>query len=155
MKIRGAELEVLTSITPNLDLIGSYSYIDARIESGDEADKRGAERAAAAGIAVGQVPPHLARSARCHRRQRRARYIGKSWNGMEVLRTGLNVIRRHSALRPRSWRVRVNASDIADTRNTATCLSFGDCFYGMGRTVLSTVTYRSGGVMSVGELAAA
>ena len=40
MRIRGAELEVITRVTPDLDLIGAYTYLDARVESGDNAGKR-------------------------------------------------------------------------------------------------------------------
>jgi iron complex outermembrane receptor protein len=37
VRIRGAELEVLARVTPDLDLIGAYAYVDARVESGDNA----------------------------------------------------------------------------------------------------------------------
>ena len=58
-----------TSTTPNLDLIGGYSYIDVReIESGEQRRQARRQRAAAPGVAVRQVPPRLARPARCHRR---------------------------------------------------------------------------------------
>ena len=35
-----------------------------------------------------------------------------------------------------------DASNIADKRHVPTCLAHGDRFYGIGRTVLSSLTYR-------------
>jgi iron complex outermembrane receptor protein len=40
------------------------------------------------------------------------------------------------------WRFQVNASNLADKRHVTTCLARGDCFFGIGRTVLSSLTYR-------------
>jgi iron complex outermembrane receptor protein len=142
VRIKGAELEVLTSVTPNLDLIGAYAYTDARIESGDNAGKRvasvpqqqaslwGKYRLASLGLPEVTVGAGV-------------RYIGESWDGIDVLRTPDYtlfdaMVRWDSG----PWRLQFNATNIADTRNIATCLSFGDCFYGMGRTLLSTATYR-------------
>jgi iron complex outermembrane receptor protein len=31
---------------------------------------------------------------------------------------------------------------IADKRHVTTCLARGDCFYGIGRTVLGSLTYK-------------
>ena len=45
-------------------------------------------------------------------------------------------------LRDRSVRFQVNASNLADKRHITTCLARGDCFYGIGRTVLGSATYR-------------
>nr|WP_256570754.1 TonB-dependent receptor [Bradyrhizobium sp. CCGB01] len=40
------------------------------------------------------------------------------------------------------WRLQVNASNLFDKRHLTTCLARGDCFLGIGRTVLGSVTYR-------------
>ena len=40
------------------------------------------------------------------------------------------------------WRLQVNASNLADKRHVTTCLARGDCFFGIGRTVLGSLTYR-------------
>lgn len=40
------------------------------------------------------------------------------------------------------WALQVNATNLADKRHVTTCLARGDCFYGMGRTVIGKVTYR-------------
>lgn len=142
VRIKGLELEVLTSITPNLDLIGAYAYTDARIESGDNAGKRvasvpeqqaslwGKYRLASLGL------PEVTMGAG-------VRYIGPSWDGIDLLRTPDYTLFDAMVRWERGpWRLQFNATNIADTRNIATCLSFGDCFYGMGRTLLSTATYR-------------
>jgi iron complex outermembrane receptor protein len=141
-RIKGAELEVLTSLTPNLDLIGAYAYTDARIESGDNAGKRvasvpqqqaslwGKYRLASLGLPDVTVGAGV-------------RYIGDSWDGIDVLRTpDYTLFDAMVRWDNGPWRLQFNATNIADTRNIATCLSFGDCFYGMGRTLLSTATYR-------------
>jgi iron complex outermembrane receptor protein len=142
VRIKGAELEVLTSVTPNLDLIGAYAYTDARIESGDNAGKRvasvpqqqaslwGKYRLASLGLPEVTVGAGV-------------RYIGESWDGIDVLRTpDYTLFDAMVRWDNGPWRLQFNATNIADTRNIATCLSFGDCFYGMGRTLLSTATYR-------------
>ncbi len=86
VRIRGAELEVLTRVTPDLDLIGAYSYIDARVESGDNAGKH-----------VETVPDHQASLWAKYRLTMfglpgvtvggGVRYIGESWDGADTIRT--------------------------------------------------------------------
>ena len=39
VRIRGAEIEVIGKVTPDLDLIASYSYINAEVERGDNISK--------------------------------------------------------------------------------------------------------------------
>jgi hypothetical protein len=98
VRIKGAELEVLTSVTPNLDLIGAYAYTDARIESGDNAGKRvasvpqqqaslwGKYRLASLGLRDVTVGAGV-------------RYIGESWDGIDTAaHAGLHAVRRHGAL---------------------------------------------------------
>ncbi|MHC2882921.1 outer membrane receptor protein involved in Fe transport [Bradyrhizobium barranii subsp. barranii] len=40
------------------------------------------------------------------------------------------------------WRLQVNASNLFDKRHLTTCRIGGDCFLGIGRTVLGSVTYK-------------
>jgi iron complex outermembrane receptor protein len=40
------------------------------------------------------------------------------------------------------WRFQVNASNLGDKRHITTCLARGHCFFGIGRTVLGSATYR-------------
>jgi outer membrane receptor protein involved in Fe transport len=55
---------------------------------------------------------------------------------------GLYAVRRHDPLREWPRRFQVNASNLADKRHVTTCSRAADCFFGMGRTVLSSLTYR-------------
>src|SRR4029078_11804497 len=40
VRIRGAELEAISRVTPHLDMIGDYPSLNAPVESGDNAGKR-------------------------------------------------------------------------------------------------------------------
>ena len=142
VRIRGAELEVITRVTPDLDLIGAYAYIDARVASGDNAGKR-----------VETVPEHQASLWAKYRLTvlglpgvtvgGGVRYIGESWDGTDTLRTPdytlFDAMIRYDT---GPWRLQVNASNLADKRHVTTCLARGDCFFGIGRTVLGSLTYR-------------
>ena len=142
VRIRGAELEVITRVTPELDLIGAYSYLDARVESGDNAGKH-----------VETVPEHQASLWAKYRLTLLGlpgvtvgggvRYIGRSWDGTDTIRTPDYAL-FDAMIRYENgpWRFQVNATNLADKRHVTTCLARGDCFFGMGRTVLSSLTYR-------------
>ena len=140
--IRGAELELLAHLTPDLDLIGAYSYLDARIESGDNAGKH-----------VETVPMNQASLWAKYRLTAiglpgvsvggGVRYIGDSWDGADVLRTpDYTLFDAMIRYETGPWRLQVNASNLADKRHVTTCLARGDCFYGIGRTVLGSATYK-------------
>ena len=142
VRIRGAELEVITRVTPDLDLIGAYAYVDARVESGDNAGKR-----------VETVPEHQASLWAKYRLATfglpgvtvggGVRYIGESWDGADILRTpDYTLFDAMVRYETGPWRFQVNASNLADKRHLTTCLARGDCFYGIGRTVLGSATYR-------------
>ena len=142
VRIRGAELEVLARITPELDLIGAYTYLDARVESGDNAGKH-----------VETVPDHQASLWAKYRLALfglpgvtlggGVRYIGASWDGTDTLRTPdytlFDAMIRYDN---GPWRLQVNASNLFDKRHLTTCVARGDCFLGVGRTVLGSVTYK-------------
>ena len=142
VRIRGAELEVITRVTPDLDLIGAYSYLDARVQSGDNAGKH-----------VETVPDHQASLWAKYRLTAvglpgvtvggGVRYIGQSWDGTDALRTpDYTLFDAMVRYETGPWRFQVNASNLADKRHVTTCLSRGDCFFGIGRTVLGSATYR-------------
>ncbi|MCK1518228.1 TonB-dependent siderophore receptor [Bradyrhizobium sp. 190] len=142
VRIRGAELEVISRVTPDLDLIGAYSYLNATVESGDNAGKR-----------VETVPEHQASLWAKYRLTAvglqgvtiggGVRYIGVSWDGADKLQTpDYTLFDAMIRYETGPWRFQVNASNIADKRHLTTCLARGDCFYGIGRTVLGSATYR-------------
>jgi iron complex outermembrane recepter protein len=142
VRIRGAELEVITRVTPDLDLIGAYAYVNAVVESGDNAGKR-----------VESVPEHQASLWAKYRLTALGlqgvtvgggvRYIGDSWDGLDAIRTpDYTLFDAMIRYETGPWRFQVNASNIADKRHLTTCLARGDCFLGLGRTVLGSATYR-------------
>ncbi|MCK1638391.1 TonB-dependent siderophore receptor [Bradyrhizobium sp. 157] len=142
VRIRGAELEVITRVTPDLDLIGAYAYVNATVESGDNAGKR-----------VETVPEHQASLWAKYRLTALGlqgvtvgggvRYIGESWDGTDTIRTpDYTLFDAMIRYETGPWRFQVNASNIADKRHVTTCWSRGDCFFGIGRTVLGSATYR-------------
>jgi len=142
VRIRGAELEVITRVTPDLDLIGAYAYVNAMVESGDNAGKR-----------VETVPEHQASLWAKYRLTALGlsgvtvgagvRYIGDSWDGKDEIRTpDYTLFDAMIRYETGPWRFQVNASNLADKRHVTTCLSRGDCFFGIGRTVLGSATYR-------------
>jgi iron complex outermembrane receptor protein len=142
VRIRGAELEVLTRITPELDLIGAYTYLDARVESGDNAGKH-----------VETVPDHQASLWAKYRLSLLGlpgvtlgggvRYIGTSWDGTDTIRTpDYTLFDAMVRYETGPWRLQVNASNLFDKRHVTTCLARGDCFLGIGRTVLGSATYK-------------
>jgi iron complex outermembrane receptor protein len=142
VRIRGAELEVITRATPDLDLIGAYAYLNATVESGDNAGKR-----------VETVPEHQASLWAKYRLTALGlqgvtigggvRYIGGSWDGTDTLRTpDYTLFDAMIRYETGPWRFQVNASNLADKRHVTTCLARGDCFFGLGRTVLGSATYR-------------
>jgi iron complex outermembrane recepter protein len=142
VRIRGAELEVITRMTPDLDLIGAYSYLNAMVESGDNAGKH-----------VETVPEHQASLWAKYRLTALGlqgvtvgggvRYIGASWDGADIIRTpDYTLFDAMIRYETGPWRFQVNASNLADKRHVTTCLSRGDCFFGIGRTVLGSATYR-------------
>ncbi|ANW04025.1 TonB-dependent siderophore receptor [Bradyrhizobium icense] len=142
VRIRGAELEVISRVTPDLDLIGAYSYLAARVESGDNAGKR-----------VETVPDHQASLWAKYRLTALGlngvtvgggvRYIGESWDGTDTIRTpDYTLFDAMIRYETGPWRFQVNASNLADKRHVTTCLARGDCFFGIGRTVLGSATYR-------------
>jgi iron complex outermembrane receptor protein len=142
VRIRGAELEVITRVTPDLDLIGAYAYLNATVESGDNAGKR-----------VETVPEHQASLWAKYRLTALGlqgvtvgggvRYIGESWDGADIIRTpDYTLFDAMIRYETGPWRFQVNASNLADKRHVTTCLARGDCFFGIGRTVLGSATYR-------------
>ena len=71
------------------------------------------------------------------------RYIGKSWDGTDTIRTpDYTLFDAMIRYETGPWRFQVNASNLADKRHVTTCLARGDCFLGIGRTVLGSATYR-------------
>ena len=66
-----------------------------------------------------------------------------SWDGTDKLRTpDYTLFDAMIRYETGPWRFQVNATNLADKRHVTTCLARGDCFFGIGRTVLGSATYR-------------
>ncbi len=148
--IRGLELEYIGSITPDLDIIASYSYIDAKVTQG-----------ALAGSQVESVPRNYASLWAKHKLTLfgvsgfsiggGVRYIGESWSSgtwptakdfYTVTTPGHTLFDAMFAYEDKNWRFQVTGTNLADNIYFASCLARGDCFYGNRRNVIGTLTYK-------------
>lgn len=149
-RIRGLELEYIGSITPTLDIIASYTYLDAKVAQGDFAGSR-----------LDSVPQNYAS---LWAKQKLTlfgmpgfsvaggvRYIGESWStGMSPVTDSAWTIATpdHTlfdamfAYENEHWRLQVTGTNLADKIYFSSCLARGDCFYGNRRTVVGTLTYK-------------
>jgi iron complex outermembrane receptor protein len=140
--IQGAELELIGKVTPDFDLIASYSYINAKVQTGDntgnsvegvpqnQAALWGKYRLAALGLRDVTVGAGV-------------RYIGVSYDESNLIKVpDYALVDMMIAYDPGPYRLQINANNIGDERYISACYSRGDCYYGIGRTVLGTATYR-------------
>ncbi|TFW45122.1 TonB-dependent siderophore receptor [Pseudomonas fluorescens] len=144
VRSRGFELEAKTEATPNLSLIASYAYIDARITKSDIASEIGQRsedtpyhqaalwadyRLAALGI------PHL-------RIGGGARYKGTTQaSGVPSSMPAYTLYdARASYELDEHWEVAVNANNVTNKRYTY--CEFAICRYGDERQLISSLTYR-------------
>jgi iron complex outermembrane receptor protein len=140
--IKGAELEVLTTLWGNLDIIGAYTYLDAKVVEGDNAGKR-----------IETVPEHQTSLWAKYRFMAfgipgfsvgaGVRYIGEQWDGTDTLMTpSKTLFDAMIAWENRNWRFQINGSNLGDQQYFSSCLARGDCFYGARRSILSRLTYK-------------
>ena len=140
--IKGAELEVLATFWGDLDIIGAYTYLDAKVVEGDNAGKR-----------IETVPEHAASLWAKYRFMAfgipgfsvgaGVRYIGEQWDGTDTLMTpSRTLFDAMVAWENRNWRFQINGTNLGDHQYFSACLARGDCFYGSGRSILSRLTYK-------------
>jgi iron complex outermembrane recepter protein len=142
VRIRGFEIEAIGKVTPDFDLIASYSYIHAKVESGFNAGKSlenvpanqaslwGKYRLAAFGLRDLTVGAGV-------------RYIGKAYEETNIYTIpDYTLFDMMVAWDPGPYRLQLNVNNIGDERYISACYARGDCYYGIGRTVLGTATYR-------------
>ncbi len=142
VRIRGAEIEVIGKVTPDLDIIASYSYINAKVEEGDykgnsvegvpanQASLWGKYRLTALGLHDVTVGAGV-------------RYIGESTEETNTYTIpAYTLFDMMVAYDPGKYRLQLNVNNIGDERYVAACYARGDCYYGLGRTILGTATYR-------------
>ena len=152
-RIRGAELEVLATVARDVDLIGAYTYLDAKVEEGDNAGKH-----------IETVPQHQASLWAKYRFALLGvdgfsvgggvRYIGAVWDGTDTIQTpGYTLFDAMASWENKNWRFQINGTNLTDKTYFTACLARGDCFFGSGRTVLATLTYKFGALSSRSDTA--
>lgn len=141
-RIRGAEVEVLATVAQNLDLIGAYTYLDAKVTEGNNAGKH-----------IETVPEHMASLWGKYRFSMfgisgfsvgaGVRYTGPVWDGTDTIQTpGYTLYDAMVAWENKEWRFQINGTNLADKVYFTACLTRGDCFYGSRRTILAQLTYK-------------
>jgi iron complex outermembrane receptor protein len=153
IRSRGIEVEGRASLNDNLDLIGTYSYIDAEITRSNNPG--------VAGNRVPQVPHHIASgwaNYTFHEGPLRGlqlgggvRYVGSTYGDEANTFKVDDVTLFDAAIRydvgarfesVRGLELAVNAQNIADKDYVASCSTLTACYYGTGRLVLGSVRVR-------------
>lgn len=153
VRSKGVEAEIHSTLMDNINLIGSYTYTDAKTRSTTVAGTEGKTPA--------RIPTHMATAFASYTIPGGAlksltagvgmRYIGTSYgdakNTFKVPSVDLydamvsyDLGEMNSSLKGAS--VQFNVNNVADTKYVASCASDTACFYGIGRTVTATVNYR-------------
>ena len=145
IRTRGAELEAKASIFNGVDATLAYSYLDAEVTASTDAD-------------LGKVPvnvPHHIASAWLNYTVPDgalkglgvgggARYIGASWNDNANTSKNSSYALIDAAVSYKvtdSLALQLNVNNLLDKEYTTTC-AFGSCYYGPGRRVIGTLSYR-------------
>ncbi|MGH8446640.1 MAG: TonB-dependent siderophore receptor [Solimonas sp.] len=138
---RGYEFEAQATAFDQLDLLASYTWLDAH------ADDAGVEKSLA-GVAEQMASAWANWHIMVTGRTRLSfgagvRYIGKREDeGREVHLPAVTLFDALAALDAGPWRLAVNASNLGDKVYVATCLERGDCFYGPRRVISGSLVYR-------------
>lgn len=171
VKVRGFEIEALGKVTPELKIIGTYSYTDAIYEKYPELFPYASGIPAfMEGKRVDGIPQHLASLWAIYSVQDGplrglsfgggARYVGSAEsNGAEVqiVGPGIPVIGQELKITTPSytlfdamvayetddWRWQLTAQNLEDKFVVTSCAVYrGDCFIGQARTILTGFTYK-------------
>ncbi len=140
--VKGVELSAVTSLTDGLKLILNYTYMNAEITQGQNAGNRPAN-----------VPENAANAWLDYTLQSGplkgfglgggVRYVGSRYD----LDSNANLLAANTLFdaavhyEKGPFKAQLNVANIADETYVASCGSFG-CYYGDGRTITGTVTYR-------------
>jgi len=136
-KTRGVELEARGTIGSNLDLIANYNYMD--LDPQIEGNPRNqASVWAKYRFAIAGTPGFSAGAG--------VRYMGEfrdtSYGGYGPLVPSVTLLDLVFAYETAKWRYALNINNATDKTYFSTCLSRGDCWYGAGRDVVASATYR-------------
>ncbi|MGX9962920.1 TonB-dependent siderophore receptor [Roseomonas sp. F4] len=153
IRSQGIELEGRASLNDNLDLIGTYAFIDAEITRSNTAGVTGNR--------VPQVPNHMASGWANYRFTEGPlrglglggglRFIGSTY-GTDTNTFKVDEVTLFDAAirydlgarfeRARGVELTLNAANIADKEYISSCNSATNCYFGNGRTVLAGVRMR-------------
>ena len=145
MRTRGVELEAKASLFDGWDATLAYSYLDAEVTESNDAD-------------LGKVPvnvPHNIASAWLHYTFPDGpikglglgggiRYVGKSWRDQANTDENPSYTLVDTTISYKvtdSLALQLNVNNLLDKEYTTTC-AFNACYYGPGRRVIGTVSYR-------------
>jgi len=153
IRSRGIEVEARATLNESLDLIGTYTYIEANITRSNTPGEQGSR--------VPQVPNHIAsfwgnyafRDGPLRGLQigGGARYVGSTYGNTTNTFKVPDVTLFDAAIRydvgarferARGLELAVNAQNIADRDYVASCSSTTACYFGTGRLVLGSVRVR-------------
>ncbi|KYP12830.1 MAG: ligand-gated channel protein [Limnobacter sp. CACIAM 66H1] len=142
---KGVELEANHRLSPTVDVLAAYSYTSAKVTADSNANNVGKRLAT--------VPKQLLS---VWGRQKFSmlglpgwqwgaglRFIDESWDGIDNVRTpSVTLLDAMLSYETGDWRYAVNATNLANREYVSTCLSRGDCFYGVERNVVFSANYR-------------
>ncbi|MDP9140391.1 MAG: TonB-dependent siderophore receptor [Pseudomonadota bacterium] len=145
-RIRGFELEATTTLLGALDLIASYTYLDAYSDDG----------AQTTGQRYKKLPAIADHSAAAWARWRFTVFGAAGFSlgagvrytaaipdeGDSVKVPAVTLYDAAAAWESTHWRLAISGSNLEDETVLAVCLARGDCFYGPRRNVVGSVTFR-------------
>lgn len=155
-EVKGFEFQAIGNVTPELKMIGAYTYMDAKYTSYPEplGIKAGTQREGA--------PPHLASLWGIYTFKQGwleglsigagVRYIGEiddvavditTGERIEVTTPSVTLFDASIAYQTDHWRWAVTAQNLEDEYYVLSCTAFrGDCAVGQARTIIGSATYR-------------
>lgn len=155
VRARGVELEGHASLSDNLDLVASYTYLnDVTTESNDTATTLSGDTTSLQGKTVWGIPRNIASAwldYTLHGGNLRGlgfgagvRYLGASYDESNTIRVGPATlfdaaIHYDTGLH---WLFSLNAKNLFNRQYIASCFSAATCTYGDGVEVLGTARYR-------------
>jgi iron complex outermembrane receptor protein len=163
INVRGFEIEAIGEITPNIKIVASYSYTDAKYESYPELYPfPSGIPAFMKGKPVDGIPQNLASLWGVYTVKEGqlnglsfgggVRYIGEAQSyGRDILTQGTIYVETPAvtlfdamvAYETKNWRFQVTGQNLANTFYVASCSAYrGDCGVGQARTVIGSATYK-------------
>lgn len=156
-RVRGLELEAKASLHRRLDLLASYAYMDSKVTRANAA----AGGSSLEGNEIPQVPAHQASLWLDYRLDEGplrgagagfgARYMSKVYGdaantlempGRTLFDATLHYDLGQAASELDGAELRLSANNLLDKRYVGFCQNALQCYYGQGRTLLATLSYR-------------